>query len=131
MKRTALVITVLLAVLGTAARAAPPTWQELSPEQQAILKPLENSWDSLPDQRRERLAPGRSAGTRWPEQRERAQQRLNLEEDEPQQRERIQDRRAEFRGSRRKSASAHGHATRRCASCRPPNDGASASASPS
>lgn len=44
---------VLLAVLSLClpALAVAVTWQELSPQQQQILKPLSNEWDSLPKKR--------------------------------------------------------------------------------
>ena len=64
-------------MLWAADSNAPATWNQLSPEEQKVLKPFQERWDTLPPERRERL---REGAKRWqsmtPEQREQARDRF-------------------------------------------------------
>ena len=50
------------AMLWAADSNAPATWNQLSPEEQQVLKPFQDRWDSLPPEQRERLQQG---AKRW------------------------------------------------------------------
>jgi hypothetical protein len=94
-----LLVAALLLCAASGAQAAAPRWADLDADQQLVLKPLEKDWDTLPEQRRERLAAG---AQRWngmsPEQQDQAKERLQRWKSlTPDQRARLQERRAEFR----------------------------------
>lgn len=50
-------VSSLLIALGLSshALAAPPTWEELAPQNQEVLSTFQNDWDNMPQERRERL----------------------------------------------------------------------------
>ena len=69
--KTLLILLALLLPLGV--QAAPPEWNQLSPDQQQILGRYQGNWDAMPEHKRRRLADN---AARWssmtPEQRQRA-----------------------------------------------------------
>ena len=64
-------------VMSANAGSAAADWDQLNEAQQAVLTNLEDGWETIPDERRQRLITGAS---RWiemtPEQREQAKSRL-------------------------------------------------------
>ena len=75
-------------------------WDDLSPDEQAILAPMQNQWDTLQPRRQERLLRG---ADRWnsmtPEQRQQAQDRFQAWNSRtPEDRAEIRNRFEQFRG---------------------------------
>jgi hypothetical protein len=70
-----LAIPVYAAQAGTTAKKAPrPTWAELSPAQQDILRPLQEDWESLDTARRKKWV---AITDRYPKMKPAEQQRLH------------------------------------------------------
>lgn len=54
--RARLIIIVCAALWCGSALADSPSWDELSEEQRAVLSQFQDSWDRMPEDRRNRLA---------------------------------------------------------------------------
>lgn len=80
------------------AAAAGLSWDSLTPQQQQVLKPMQDDWAQLPPERQEKMA---ARAARWesmtPEQRQKAEARMQRwQELTPEQKQKMRERREKF-----------------------------------